>query len=357
MRSAGSRQRRQWGALAFVFVVALAGAAPAQAQQPTSSTAKVGAETLFEEGRRLMADGKVADACPKFAESQRLDPSPGTLLNLASCYEKSGRLASAWATYREGASSASATGRQDLLATAQRHAEQLFPTLPRVSLNVSAPVDGLSVVLDGVAVGRAEWGVAVPVDPGDHTVEATAAHFKPWSTKLSVSKDAATTTVAVPALEAAPADAPAPEAPSPASPTTALPPPASGDAWSTQRTLAVIVGAVGVAGLGVAAGFAVGAKSAYNGSLSECQPNTPDECTAAGVSQRNNALSLGNIATGFVVGGAVAAAAGVVLWITAPSARKTGQTGQRIRSTEGLSLGLVPSIGVGGAGAIVRGSW
>ena len=57
-------------------------------------------------------------------------------------------------------------------------------------MNVAAPEDGLSVALDGVAVGRAEWGIAVPVNPGEHTVEATAAHFKPWSEKLSISKEA-----------------------------------------------------------------------------------------------------------------------------------------------------------------------
>jgi hypothetical protein len=353
--------RWQWGGIAFVAALGSAAPGRAQAQQATSNTAKVAAETLFEEGRRLMADGKATEACPKFAESQRLDPSPGTLLNLASCYEKSGRPATAWATYREGASSASATGRQDLLATAQRHAEALLPSLPRLSLSVTGPADGLSVALDGVAVGRAEWGMAVPVDPGDHTVDATAAHFKPWSTKLTVSKDPTTTTVTVPVLEAAPADAPpSPETPSPAPPMTAPPASTGGDPGSTQRMVGIVVGAVGIVGLGVGAGFAFGANSAYKGSLSDCLPNTPNECSAAGVSQRNNALSLGNIATGFVIGGAVAAAGGVVLWLTAPSARKTGQAGGAVRSADRLSLALLPNMqpgGVGGASAIMRGAW
>src|ERR1700735_2048415 len=100
--------RRHVGAtLAFAAILGSAGHARAQ-----GSTAKVAAETLFEEGRRLMTDGKAAEACPKFAESQKLDPSPATLLNLASCYEKTNRPATAWATYKEGASAASAAGRQ-----------------------------------------------------------------------------------------------------------------------------------------------------------------------------------------------------------------------------------------------------
>src|SRR5271156_1769624 len=96
--------------LACAGVPLASGAARAQAPAPpASATDKVAAEALFEEGRRLVAAGSFADACPKFADSERLDPSGGALLNLASCYEKLGRSATAWVTYREAASAASAT--------------------------------------------------------------------------------------------------------------------------------------------------------------------------------------------------------------------------------------------------------
>src|SRR3954467_9213570 len=98
---------------------ALAWSATAHAQASQKATA----EALFEEGRKLMAEGKAADACPKFADSEQLDASSSTLLNLASCYEKLGRTASAWATYREAASLASANGRAEHLTIAQKRAD------------------------------------------------------------------------------------------------------------------------------------------------------------------------------------------------------------------------------------------
>src|ERR1700735_1999583 len=96
----------------------VAAGANAAAQAPSNST--VTAEALFEEARSLVAAGKYAEACPKFADSERLGPSVATLLNLANCWEKAGHTATAWATYREAASAANAAGRKDYLATAQR---------------------------------------------------------------------------------------------------------------------------------------------------------------------------------------------------------------------------------------------
>src|SRR5579872_6900411 len=128
------------GACAVSLAGATLAASPAaRAQAPAGMSDKVAAEALFEDGRRMVAAGNFADACPKFADSQRLDPSAGTLLNLASCYEKLGRTATAWATYREAASAANATGRTEYVQTAQRHAEALATNLARLTISVAAP--------------------------------------------------------------------------------------------------------------------------------------------------------------------------------------------------------------------------
>src|SRR5260370_34951603 len=148
-------------ALVAVAALQVAVAARAHAQSPGNS--KVPAEGLSENGRQLVAAGKYAEACPKFADSQRLDPSTATLLNLASCWEKLGHTATAWATYREAQSAAHAAGRMDYLTTAERHANALAPKLARIPIRVP-DADGSRIERDGGVVERAEWGRGLPVD-------------------------------------------------------------------------------------------------------------------------------------------------------------------------------------------------
>src|SRR5262245_33315596 len=81
--------------------VALAWLAPGMASAQSSGTEVALAEMLYRQGRQLMAEGKVSEACPKFAESYRLDAATGTLLNLASCHESERKLATAWLEYSE----------------------------------------------------------------------------------------------------------------------------------------------------------------------------------------------------------------------------------------------------------------
>lgn len=347
MRSggAGARTTATW---ATVFILFLAGTS--RAQQPASND-KVAAEALFEQGRALAAEGKYAEACPKFADSERLDPSSGTLLNLANCYEKLGRTATAWATYREAASAASAANRADYLAVAQRHADALVPKLAKLTANVAQPVDGMVVRRDGVEMPRSEWGVPIPIDAGAHTVEAEAPGYKSWSSDVQVPQDGALVTVAVPALEAAPVQAaPAPPTPAPA-PAPAAPLPATDAAMgadqaslgSGQRLAGIVIAGVGIAGLGASAIFAVIAKNTYNDSLDKCQPNNPGLCTTDGVSERNNARTDGDIASVAFGVGAAALVGGAVVWLTAPRASSTGAAG----------IVVAPTLG----GAVVRGAF
>ncbi|HET9959649.1 MAG TPA: hypothetical protein VFQ61_34390, partial [Polyangiaceae bacterium] len=180
--------RKTWlssGVLCLCLVPALVGW-PARALAQAGD--KAAAEVLFNEGRQQMQEGKLDSACDKLAESQRLDPGAGTLLNLAECRERQGRTATAWATWLEAAAAAHTAGQSEREAHARKRAEGLKPRLVTLTLEVpeASRISGLEVSRDGVALGAAMWGVAVPVDPGAHTLTAKASGREPWTQTVSV---------------------------------------------------------------------------------------------------------------------------------------------------------------------------
>lgn len=139
------------------------GLANAQSRDPAA------AEALFRRGRDAMEAQRYAEALPRFVESQRLEPAAGTLMNIATCEEKIGRLSSAWQHWKEAIDSLPAT--DDRLVFAQSRLQALEQKLPRLAVSLSSGRDqGARVFRDDVELGPASQGVPLPVDAGTHTI-------------------------------------------------------------------------------------------------------------------------------------------------------------------------------------------
>jgi len=333
---------------ALVVVLATLPAAVAAAQ--SSSGDKAAADHLFDEGKRLLAAGDTTQACAKFETSLKLFDQLGTRLNLADCYEKAGRTASAWAEFREAASLA--TKRGDRRARfARDRADALQPKLVKLAIVVppASRVPGLELRRNGVAVPAELFDTPVPVDPGKYAVEAAAAGHKPWSSTVDASAAGGELKIEVPKLEALPAPPPDPAKgakrvekdrvaaePEPAAVKPADEPVDPAARRRRRHVISYAVGGAGLAAIGVGTAFGVMARSKWNQAGSHCADNV---CDATGAKINADARSLGN--TGTIIGGVgvAAAAAAVVIYLTAPSAQT---------AVEHTSLRLLP----GGGGAV-----
>lgn len=263
-----------------------------------------------------MDAGQFSEACPKLAESQRLDPATGTLLNLAVCHEKDGKLASAWTEYSGVVTAARREGRTERVGYAEERIRAIQPQLSRlvIELPKDHDVSGLEILLDATPVGRPALGVALPVDPGEHSVTARAPGKKSWQTTVSIPTGPSSQSIVVPILEDAPATASAPQAEA-----------HTGDDGasdgSTQRVVGLGTAALGVVGVGLGSVFGFLAIDKNDQSNQDgCNGN---QCSQAGADLRNEARGFGTASTvAFAVGGA-ALAGGLVLYFTAPSSTET----------------------------------
>lgn len=301
------------------------------------------AQQAFQEARALMDAGRVAEACPKFAAAAALSPTAGVRLNLSDCYAKLGKTASAWSKADEALALAERAGDASAAGLARERKAALAAKLSYLTIAVSPDnAAGLELSLDGEKLPSAVWGTALPIDPGEHAIVASAPGHRDWTGKATVNGEASREAVEVPRLEAdesaiapvAGGSAPAPAEPKPAS--------------GTLRTVGLVVGGAGVVGLGVgtALGIMAGSKkSAYEEHQDASGRCVDREC----VTLSQDALGLATGSTiGFIAGGALLAT-GAVLWFVAPSAAKADEAKQP-------SIALVPWAG-NTMGAGVVGSW
>ena len=319
----------------LVIAGILCSAERVQAAGPSADD-KALASILFREGRTLMAGGRIAEACVKLEESQRLDPSGGTILNLALCHEQEGRLARSWSEFKEAELVARGDGRRDREVEAASHVQALEPRLSRLTIVVppGTRVEGLVIERDGREVGQGAWSMAVPLDGGEHVVRATALGREPFSTTFVIAAESEARIVEIPVL-ATPIVLVEPSRGA-AAPAAPLVTPAR------LRTAGIGAAGAGVVLLG-AAGYALAmALNAKDAAKGHC---FADGCDDLGVQQRNLAVSRGNLATVLSIGGAVLVGAGAVSFYLGRRARAPQPHAQ---ATTRFMLSGAPGAFIGG---------
>jgi hypothetical protein len=323
-------KKRQRGAAALaalaVVSAALVIARPALGQDVAA------AEALFREGRELLEKGDYANACPKLAESNRLDPSSGTALNLALCHQKQGKTATAWAEYLVAARLARQQGKEDRATEATAKAAELEKQLSHLTIVVTTPVPSLEVRRDDVRIEASGLGTSLPVDPGRHVITASAPGYKTASVEVTIggARDAQTATI--PALAAGVSDQ------------------GAGADHASPSPLPWIVGGAGVAALAVGGVFGALALTTYSDAKNACMTRT--NCSSDALSKRSRADLFANVANVGVGVGVVGVGAAAVLLLTRKKPAASGDSGPAPRA-----IAIVPFAGPKDAGLHVTGNF
>jgi len=238
----------------------------------------------------------------------------------------------------------------DIKGTCTQRIAEITAALPTIVVlakdGAGNDLAGVKVTVDGVALSAPLDGRAMTLDPGKHVFKLEATGQTPVEKELVLAereKDRREVVVIGP-----------PPAGAPAAPSTlpSTPPPAAADSssWSTQKTLALVAGGVGIVGLGLGTVFGLQASSKWSSAQSDCGSGCGPNAPAQG--EKSDAQNAGTLSTvGFAVGG-VALAGAVVLWFTAPSGGDASPPPTTARGWQ-----LVPLIGAGNGGAVLEGAF
>jgi hypothetical protein len=327
MRSVRGRQGRtrstRWmfrSATSIALVVLLAGhAARADAAL---------AEALDNDGKAMMAAGKVAQACEAFEASYRAAPSAGALIHLAHCRKLNGQLASSWRAYKAALARAQNPDKRRLAAASAAALEAQLSYLT-VLVSDDSRLAGLTLTWNGQPLDRSSWNRPLPVDGGDFVIAGHAPGYDDWQTVAHVAVERARVSVDVPRLKQLPLPGPqvtmlpasgqAPATTAVAHPTTLS---IATDAGRPGRPKLVIALAIaGVVGVGAGVGLELESRSIENQANKACPGTMCGNQHAVDLNAEARRDAIVAI-IGFAVGGAAIAGASL-LWFVAPAPRQT----------------------------------
>ena len=313
--------RSRW-TMTLASAAILASFAIAEIAAADDADALARSNALFDEGKRLLDAGRVAEACARLDESYRLAPRGGNLLNLGICHEREGKLLAARRELRDALATARRDGRADREPVAREHLAAVEAKLAWIAVtpppNVGA---GVEIRVDGAPIAPGDWS-AIAVEPGRHVVTASAAGFRAREVTLTLETGGKKETVRFDALEPLGAAPPSASATTPsATPTTipSTPPPASSASpdvapppaprSDSLRTASLVAGIAGVA-ISVATGaWALERKGVVS---SEC--NAAKQCSQQGADAASTGRTLVVMSTtAFAIG-----AVGFGAWFLLP---------------------------------------
>jgi hypothetical protein len=292
------------------------------------------AARLFNEGWQLYKDKQYAEACPLIERSLAASPTIRTRGALAQCYESWGKYASAYNTWQAVAEQAARAGAAEAatLKRAVDKTEQLVARITRMVIEPAGSPAGLQVWLDGRLLAANELNAPVPVDPGEHTIEAKAPERVDRKSTFEVATSEAGATRHLPIEPLAPiepvhVDTPPPPGPPPPPrqpPPTPSPSPVVEKPPPTPRLKYAAVASAGAGGVAVVVGtiFAFAARSSWHDAKAH-------GCDGHGVCRSqddvdlvNKAGSRATIATISLVTGVALIGGGGAMWFLARSPGK-----------------------------------
>ncbi len=258
------------------------------------------ARDLFARAEKDEDAGKWDDALDKLRRASSVKMTAGRRFHIALCEEKLGQLVAALADYTAADQAARQDNNKDVLDAVAEPLRVLRLRVPTLTLEVP-PADGTTVSIDGKPIAPGVLGVAMPVEPGTHRIEARAHGKRPYTIQVTLKeRDVQTTTIKWVDLPKMPEEGGSGLNESP-------PPPA--EAPSGGVKVGAIVATVSAAAV---VGFGIGAFFLADGAQQNLVQQCPTSIDCGGMKTEVRAWDA--VALGSWIAGAGLATLAIVLW-------------------------------------------
>lgn len=310
------------------------------------------AEAKFNSGLAHFKAQEYAAACADFRESEAQDPNSSTEYYLGKCAVQEQHPAQAWNFFKRAAAGLDDPKKR---AAAEQAATDVLPRIGLVALVGTEPAPGLEVRIDSdVVTSQVLLGLPFAVEPGAHTLTATAPDRTTWRRDFTIAQGESLS-FSVPSLPsgrtAEPSPPPGVEGDSAEERRRASKAPSASrddlahDGRSGRTTLTYVAFGVGATGVVTGAVSGVLAKRRWTDARRGCamEAGAYVACPAGADELRAQASTRATISTSAFVVGGIGVATGLVLYFTQPKRRR--------------AVAVIPVASPGDAGFALTGSF